>query len=259
MTEKKSQPNYRVPALEKGLEVLEVLAAASQPLSLSQISDVTEKTTSELFRTLNCLVENDYVARDEVSGKYRLTLKLFELVHQHEPLEHLLQAATIPMQELARELQESCHLSVIERNRLLVLAEANSPSKIRISVTVGSTFPLVSTVSGRLLLSVKDDAEIERILQATPEFAELTADEHELFWTRLNETRQTGISSATSETFVGLQDTSVLIGSPALGMTAALAVTQLTASKKQGDSKRIKEALIACANTINQRAGLTAK
>ena len=240
MTEKKSQPNYRVPALEKGLEVLEVLAAASQPLSLSQISDVTEKTTSELFRTLNCLVENDYVARAEVSGKYLLTLKLFELAHGHEPLGHLLQAAMIPMQDLARELQESCHLSVIERNRLLVLAEATSPSKVKISVSVGATFPLVSTVSGRLLLSVMTDEAIERNLEETSDFAELTADEHELFWQRINETREIGISSATSETFVGLQDTAVLIGSPSLGMTAALAVTQLTASKNRGTQNGLK-------------------
>lgn len=257
MTDKKTSPNYRVPALEKGLEVLEVLANTAEPLSLSQISDMTGKTTSELFRTLNCLVDNDYVSREDVSGKYLLTLKLFELAHRHSPLDHLLQAATVPMQELARKLKESCHISIIRRNRLLVLAQANSPNKVRISVSVGATFSAANTVSGRLLLSVMPDDAIESILVEDRDYAEMSPAEREIFWQRLQTTRETGISTASDETFIGLQDTATLIGNPDLGITAALAVTQLTASKKRGDTQRIIEGLVECARTINQRAGLS--
>lgn len=256
MTDKKSSPSYRVPALEKGLEVLEVLSAASEPLSLSQVSDLVDKTTSELFRTLNCLVELGYVAKDDVSGKYQLTLKLFELAHRHSPLEHLLQAAEVPMQELARHLKESCHLSILYNNRLVVLSQALSPSKVRLSLSVGATFSAISTVSGRLLLAALATDAAAAVLQSNPEYLAMDAAAREQFHERLQRVRDTGISEATDESFIGLQDVAVLVGSPKTNQIAALAVTRLTATKRAGSTARIEEALIACARRINERAGL---
>ena len=127
MSENKAAPNYSVPALEKGLAVLELLAQASEPLSLSQISDQTDNSTSQLFRTMNCLAESGYVIKDDVSGKYTLTLKLFELANRHSPLEHLLQMAALPMQELAWTIRESCHISIIQQRQLLGCRPGGKP------------------------------------------------------------------------------------------------------------------------------------
>ena len=257
MIDAKTAPNYSVPALEKGLAVLEILAHASEPLSLSQISEMTEKSTSKIFRTMNCLVERGYVTKDDVSGKYLLTLKLFELANRHSPLEHLLQMAKLPMQELAWAIRESCHISIIQQRQLLVVGDVESPEKVQISVSVGATFPLVTTVSGRLLLAAMDDNEINTILDESPNFAKMDEGEQHLFWERIAEIRQTGISTALDESFIGLQDTAVLVGNPDVGVIAAVAVTQLTASTKNSDTQHIVEALRHCAKQINERAGLS--
>jgi DNA-binding IclR family transcriptional regulator len=256
MADKKPSSSYRVPALEKGLNVLEVLSSVSEPLSLSQVSDRAGKTTSELFRTLNCLVERGYVSRDDLSGKYQLTLKLFELAHRHSPLDHLLQAAEVPMQELAHQLKESCHLSILYNNRLLVLSQALSPSKVRLSLSVGATFSPITTVSGRMLLAMLPPDEAAAILENNPAYHEMNSDERQQFHDRLQLVRQTGISKATDESFVGLQDVAVRVGSPAAGQMAALAVTRLTAAKKAHSTAHVEEALIECARLINERAGL---
>lgn len=131
MVEMKSAPNYSVPALEKGLAVLELLARAAEPLSLSQISERMANSTSQLFRTMNCLVESGYVIKDEIHGKYSLTLKLFELANRHSPLKHLLCVANLPMQELARTIRESCHISIVQHGQLLVVGQAESPEKCK--------------------------------------------------------------------------------------------------------------------------------
>lgn len=258
MAEKKNatKNNYHVAALEKGLEVLEVVSRATEPLSLSQISVITGRTASELFRTLNCLVSLNYLLKEDVSGKYLLTLKLFELSHQHSPVDHLLQAAIHPMQELARGLKESCHLSIIHQNRLLVLAQADSPSNLRISIAAGATFSIVSTVSGRAILSTMPNRDIIDLLIEDPDYINMSENERNLFWERIKTIRATGVSTAHSETYVGIQDTAVLVGSPSSGITAALATPQLTASKTQGDAQRTQESLLACAQRINERAGL---
>ena len=109
---------------------------------------------------MNCLVEGGYVIKDEIGGKYSLTLKLFELANRHSPMKHLLHVANLPMQKLARPIRESCHISIIQHGQLLVVGQAESPEKVQITVAIGTSFPLVSTVSGRLLLAAMDDISL---------------------------------------------------------------------------------------------------
>ena len=256
MVTMKSAPNYSVPALEKGLAVLELLAQASEPLSLSQVSDLTANSASQLFRTMNCLVESGYVIKDESSGKYILTLKLFELANRHSPLKHLLRVAHLPMQELAWTIRESCHISIIQHRQLLVVGQAESPEKVQITVSVGASFPLVSTVSGRLLLAALDAGSLGAILDEDDDYRRLSRSARAAFWERIDEIRRTGHSTAVDESFIGLHDTAVLIGNPAIGVAAALAITQLTASRNSGESQQVIDALQRCARQINKRAGL---
>ncbi len=257
MAEMKAGPNYSVPALEKGLAVLELLAQASEPLSLSEVSELTANSASQLFRTMNCLVEGGYVIKDESSGKYVLTLKLFELANRHSPLKHLLRVAHLPMQELAWNIRESCHISIIQHRQLLVAGQAESPEKVQINVSVGASFPLVSTVSGRLLLAALDDDSLNAILDEDGDYQRMSGGEREVFWGRVEEIRRTGLSTAVDESFIGLQDSAVLVGNPAVGVTAAIAITQLTASRKSEERQQVIEALLRCARQINERAGLT--
>lgn len=257
MNEQKAAPNYSVPALEKGLAVLELLAQGSEPLSLSQISEMTDNSTSQLFRTMNCLAEGGYVIKDDVSGKYMLTLKLFELANRHSPLENLLQVAKLPMQELAWTIRESCHISVMQQRQLLVVGQVESPEKVQIKVSVGTSHPLTHTVSGRLLLAAMPDSSIEATLVRVPHDAEMSDDERELFWGRIAEIRRSGLSTAVDETYIGMQDTAVLVGNPDVGVMAAVAVIQLTATRQSSQPHQVAAALRLCARQINERAGLT--
>ena len=257
MSENKAAPNYSVPALEKGLAVLELLAQASEPLSLSQISDQTDNSTSQLFRTMNCLAESGYVIKDDVSGKYTLTLKLFELANRHSPLEHLLQMAALPMQELAWTIRESCHISIKQQRQLFVVAQVESPEAVQITISVGATYSLTRTVSGRLLLAAMSDSSIEVTLEQDADYTYMSASERELFWQRIADIRCSGISTSVDESFIGLKDTAVLVGNPDVGVMAAVAVTQLTATRQISEPQKVVAALRHCARQINERAGLS--
>ncbi len=257
MPNKKTTPNYRVPALEKGLDVMEVLSTASDPLSLSQICDLTGRSTSELFRTLNCLVERDYVARDFISGKYLLTLKLFELGHRHSPLDHLLKVAERLMETLARKIEDSCHISILRGHEILVMSQVHPPRRVRISISIGSTFPAIRTVSGRLLYSTMADEKIKAILVDCPVYHAMSDKEKQHNWETIREIRKTRVSTAVDESYRGLLDTAILIGNPTIGVAASLAVTQLTATQKDRNQQDVIEALTDCASQINEITGLS--
>lgn len=211
---------YSVPALEKGLDILETIAAAGSPQSLAQLAKTLDRSPNELFRMLSCLEQRGYLAKDEVSSRYSLTLKLFELAHTHSPLEKILDAARRPMAELTERVQESCHLSILRRDELLVIAQAERPGLTRLLVEVGAVFNPLTTASGRLLLAFLSPDECEDLIgQQLPKKAR--------FLRNLEGIRKKGISTADSETYVGVHDIAVLVGNPGIRVTAALAVSFL--------------------------------
>jgi hypothetical protein len=55
-TQKQDDGRYSAPALEKGLDVIELLAAEQHGLTLQEIARRLERTATELFRMLDVLV-----------------------------------------------------------------------------------------------------------------------------------------------------------------------------------------------------------
>ena len=242
-------PSYPVPALEKGLDILETLAAAAVPQSLTDLGQHLERSSSELFRMLNCLERRGFVAREAVSGKYALTLKLFTLAHAHSVIDKLLEAALVPMRHLTESVRESCHLSILERGSLTVVAQQESPERVRLSIEVGSMFDPTHTASGRLLLAyIKDSPEALRRagIKSVPDEMEGS----------LGTIRKQGITIAESETIEGVRDVAVLVGNTDSEIVAALAVTRLLKKGKRGDEAAILAALREAAKEITETLGL---
>src|SRR3984893_13987061 len=90
---------YTAPALEKGLDILELLAADPAALTHSEIAHRLRRTIGEVFRMLVCLDERGYISQVSTDERYQLTLKLFELAHKHHPLQRLVSAARPRMQQ----------------------------------------------------------------------------------------------------------------------------------------------------------------
>jgi len=241
-------PDYPVPALEKGLDILEALAAAKVPLSLAELAGELRRSSSELFRMLNCLERRGYLLRDRTSGRYGLSLRLFALAHTHTPTEKLRAAARGPMQRLAEQFRESCHLSVLEGGRLLVLAQAESPEPVRLSIEPGGVFDPLKTASGRLLLAFRPaGATAPDGAKVRPAVARALAS-----------IRASGVSTAASETVEGVRDLAVLVGSAGHGVLAALAVTRLVRRGAKADEKTLLAGMRAAAEEITSALGLSA-
>jgi len=162
-------PRYRAPALEKGLDILELLADRPEGLSQSEIARSLERSVGEIFRMLACLVDRGYLSIQRPSDRYVITLKLFELAHRHAPLQQLIASALPRMRDLAAKVHQSCHLTVVETGHGVVVAQADAPGEIGFAVRVGSVVDLLSTASGRVLLAFQPTAERERILALDPE------------------------------------------------------------------------------------------
>lgn len=252
----KGRNEYAVPALDRGLDILEALSASATPQSLTDLARALENTPSGLFRLLTRLDTRGYVERDSTTNRYSLTLKLFELSHTHSPLESLVRAAAKPMRELAESVEESVHLGVLTQGRLLVLLDVGSPSKVRISIEAGSQFSPIATNSGRLLLAHCETGELDSFLARDSDYGAMTERQRTEFHREVTKIRQRGYALTRSDDRAGLQDISVLVGNPTVGQASALAIACLRQRKRE-QILQIVRALGECAMRITHAQGLT--
>lgn len=144
-------PEYSVPALEKALDVLELLADQSGGMSQTEIAEAAGRSVGQLFRVLGVLERRGYLARDKQSGLYTFSMMAFDLAHRHPPLRGLIFVATAPMRELADRVQQSCNLSVLDAGRVRVIEQVESPADFGFRVRVGALFSAEATATGVVL------------------------------------------------------------------------------------------------------------
>jgi DNA-binding IclR family transcriptional regulator len=155
--------SYSAPALEKGLDILELLSDSTEGHTLNQISKALGRGVSQIFRMVVTLHRRGYIQVDE-NDRYTLTLKTFRLAHRHSPVKQLTRAALPLLHELAQRAQQSCHLSVYEGGQVVVVAQVDSPDRWSFGLKTGSLMGLTDTSSGHVLLAYQDEIERARML-----------------------------------------------------------------------------------------------
>ena len=154
-----TDPNarYRAPALDKGLDILELLSAQPHGLTRAEIVKLMGRSPSEIYRMLERLVQRHYVTRSPEGDRYALSLKLFMLAHRHPPLDRLVARALPAMDAFAKAAEQSCHLGVYERGNITIVAQVGGPGSWGLSIRLGSRVGLVGTGSGHVLLAFQSD------------------------------------------------------------------------------------------------------
>jgi DNA-binding IclR family transcriptional regulator len=166
----KATPKYRAPALDKGLDIIELLATASAPISISEISEGVGRSRGEIFRMLQVLEERDYISRGEGDSGYSITPRLFRLGMEQPPVKSAVETALPIMHRLAEQVDQACHLVVPSREQIVVIARVDPPGDVGLVVRVGHRRPLSQSASGHVLLAWQSDEIRERWLDTMAEY-----------------------------------------------------------------------------------------
>ena len=220
-------PRYRAPALDKGLDILELISAADEPLTIALITQRLGRSTGELFRMIQVLEHRGYIEQLNGSG-YVSTPKLFAMGMRQAPVRTILEAALPVMRTLAERTEQSCHLATRAGGDIVIVARMESASLIGFSVRIGYRQPLPSTASGIILYAYQSEP-VRRRWEAhfTPQLdqAELHA-----FQQQADEARTAGFNRQESGVVAGIVD----VSAPVMrGDTAAAALTMPFVQRKQ--------------------------
>jgi len=156
--------DYPAPALEKGLDILELFASTPGGLTVSEVARTLNRTVSEIFRMLLCLEQRGYLSQTENREKYHLTLQLFHMAQEHPPTKRLVTEALPAMHSLAYKLRQSCHLGVIDGGHVVIVAQVDAPESTGFYVKMGSKVELMHAATGHVILAYQTEDSRRRAL-----------------------------------------------------------------------------------------------
>ncbi len=153
-----------VPALERSLAILEVLAQSKGGLTLSQLTRYLNLPKSSVYCLLRTFEENGYLFKQTSSGKYRLTTRLSDLARCALNGMSLREKARPFLKSLSEQTGIAVHLAVVERGSCVLIEKLNPAGSYRCATWVGKQVSLHCTAIGKALAAWLPETVVERIV-----------------------------------------------------------------------------------------------
>ena len=142
------------PALDRGIDVIELMASSSEPLSFSEIQDALPIPRASLARILNVLHNRGLIDKMQENGRYRLGMKLLYIGNHIQDKISLRSVAFPYMQRLAQLTREMVELSTLDQDQLVKIDQIEGLGDVRLYSRVGSAYPYFHvTAVGKLYLA----------------------------------------------------------------------------------------------------------
>ena len=140
--------------LERGIKVLELLAAHPEGLALSAVASAGDLPLSATHRLLTELVRVGYVRQLRGQGDYVLTIKLVSLGLSFLSASGMVDVAQPSLDALAETSRELVRLAIVDGDELVFVAKAQGATRgLRYDPDMGLSVRLSCSAAGHAWLS----------------------------------------------------------------------------------------------------------
>ena len=161
--------DYSAPALEKGIDIVELLAGEQNGLTISEIAFRLKRSISEIFRVAVVMERRHWLQKDPESARYSVTYRMLELAHRGTPAQAMSLVAAPVMSQLSHDINQSCHLVVPAGGHgLVILRQENAGAAGGFAMRLGAVVDLIATSPGHVLLAFADADARESTLRLVP-------------------------------------------------------------------------------------------
>ena len=143
------------------LRILEAVAT-QQPVGVSEVARSLDLPKTTVQRGLKALASAGWIRpREGEPTRWVLTTKALAMARHTSARGGLRDAVMGAMERLREETEETIHLTVPERDRMVLVERLDSPMVVRSSYPLGFSAPMHATSTGKAYLSRLEIAEIE--------------------------------------------------------------------------------------------------
>jgi len=147
--------------VEKALQLIEAMSRAGKPVGVSQLGRELDINKSTVHRLLDTLVRQGYAQQEEDSGRYGLSVKLWEMGIGVVRGLSLPKVAHPFLEAAAAETGETAMLGVLEGPDVLIIDKVDSQHPLQIFSPLGTRLPITNSAFGRVLLAFQPESFIE--------------------------------------------------------------------------------------------------
>lgn len=154
-----------VQSVERTLDIVEALSSNKDGIGVTELSKALNLHKSTVHRLLTTLMVRKYVEQDSETGKYRLSVKLFELGNAVLSKLNMRTHAIPFLRELRERYGETVQLSIVDQNEVLYIDVLESNEKIGVKAKIGERAPLYCTAAGKVYLAYLPEERIYEVIK----------------------------------------------------------------------------------------------
>ncbi len=164
-TSARDESTKLVKSAQRVADILELVGASTEPIGAGSIASSLGLPRSSAYGLLYTLQYKQFLERDG-SGRYSLGSRLLALANSSRQLFNIGRFARPPMQQLARELQVTCNLGVLDGHNIVYVEKVQDYSHpVRLETYVGAAMPAHATAMGKVLVAEMNESDRQRWLE----------------------------------------------------------------------------------------------
>lgn len=199
--------NHFIPSVHSALRVLELLSKEQYKSStLSEIAKAVSINKTTCLRILKTMQMQDFVQFDEDGKRYSLGTYLIVLGERAKDVNDIIRLAKTYMPQLCKEIGQTIVLAKSAGNyELMYIAKEEPNESIRLTISVGETFPTISGAVGKTYLAFLKHEEAMRIINDVlvdgklPRYTSNSITDLDVYLDNLRKIREEGISESFEE------------------------------------------------------------
>lgn len=202
------ETDYRVPALQRGLTILQMFSARERTLGMNDIAERLGVSVSAIYRIIHTLTEMGYL-RKIAKNTYELGPQIVSDGFSYLASRDIVDLAMPHLNALRDRTSLSCHLTIREQTDSLYVYRAFAAQRLSVNIPIGTRLPCHCTAMGRMLLTGLTDSELESLYQhvrlddypppapkTLPELQAMVAEDRERGWVLHRSDYSTAIACA---------------------------------------------------------------
>lgn len=209
------QDGYRVRAVVRAADILEVLRRSKGGATLNELSTGTGIAKASVFRMARTLEETGLIERVPGTEAYRVGVRCLQLGQAYLEQTDLRQEARPVLERLKSEFGETVHLGVLDdEHRVVYIEKLETEHAVGLMMSrVGKTSQSFCTGLGKALLATIEESRIDDVLESLPlqKYTSNTIFEPYALRQELNRIRERGYATDLEEHEPGVHCVAVSI------------------------------------------------
>jgi len=246
------------PAVDRALDIIELLAASERYLALSEIVKRTGIPRQSLIRILNTLCNRGIVDRGGQRGFYGLGMKLLYLGNRLQDNIKLCSVARPFMQGLAEKSHKNIELSTFDQDQLVLIDQIEGTEGIRLYTHIGSAYPYFHAVAvGKIYLAHMEPEKRHKVLDkiGLPAVTEHTITDMNVLEMELLKVREEGYAFEDQELRKGVRRVVAPIYDFRNDLAGGIGIAATLFSFELEDREHLGPMVVETAKKISNRMG----